>query len=187
MGLKQIAESPDYGCFECPAGEATSSLNRVEPVLPDIHVVVYFEAPGLDAEVCRLQAAGIVFTQLPRDERWLWREAGMQDPSNNVLCLYWAGENRKHPPWRLKDGPPPTRRDAAYDTHFAEAMRYLSKPGRWEALHKTTRTSDEPVAARLGKVNAPTLHSSSSVRWTRTSPTRMPKRNGLPGNCRARC
>jgi pimeloyl-ACP methyl ester carboxylesterase len=36
-------------------------------------------------------------------------------------------------------------------------MRYLSKPGRWEAFHKTTRTSHEPVAARLGKVNAPTL------------------------------
>jgi catechol 2,3-dioxygenase-like lactoylglutathione lyase family enzyme len=103
MGFRQIVGSPDYARFECPAGDATFSLHRVEHVLPDTHVVVYFETPDLDEEVRRLQAAGIVFTQLPRDERWLWREARLRDPSNNELCLYRAGENRKHPPWRLRD------------------------------------------------------------------------------------
>jgi uncharacterized glyoxalase superfamily protein PhnB len=66
-------------------------------------VVVYFETADLDAEVKRLQAAGIEFTQLPRDERWLWREARLRDPSHNTLCLFWAGTNRRNPPWRLKD------------------------------------------------------------------------------------
>jgi catechol 2,3-dioxygenase-like lactoylglutathione lyase family enzyme len=103
IGFKQIVGSLDYARFECLAGEATFSLHRVEHAAVDTHVVVYFETPDLDAQVRSLQASGILFTQLPRDERWLWREARLKDPSNNVLCLYWAGENRKHPPWRLKD------------------------------------------------------------------------------------
>lgn len=71
--------------------------------MPESHVVVYFETSQLDVEVARLQAAGIEFTQLPRDEPWLWREARLQDPDGHVLCLFWAGENRRHPPWRLTD------------------------------------------------------------------------------------
>jgi pimeloyl-ACP methyl ester carboxylesterase len=51
----------------------------------------------------------------------------------------------------------PTRPDATYGAHFAEAMGYLSKPGHWEAIHKITRASHEPVEARLGEVKAPTL------------------------------
>jgi hypothetical protein len=57
----------------------------------------------MDAEVQRMLAAGFEFTQLPRDERWLWREARLNDPDGNVLCLFWAGEARKNPPWKLKD------------------------------------------------------------------------------------
>lgn len=37
----------------------------------------------------------------PQDERWLWREARLPDPSGNVICLYWAGVNRLNPPWRV--------------------------------------------------------------------------------------
>ncbi|MBL8348158.1 MAG: VOC family protein [Rubrivivax sp.] len=107
MGFKQIVGTPDYARFECPTGDATFSLHRTAPHPPgpeaDTHVVVYFETPEVDAEVRRLQAAGFEFTQEPRDEPWLWREARLLDPSGNVLCLYWAGENRKNPPWRLKD------------------------------------------------------------------------------------
>jgi catechol 2,3-dioxygenase-like lactoylglutathione lyase family enzyme len=103
MGFKQIVDSPEYARFECPAGEASFSLHRVERLVADTQVVVYFETADLDAEVKRLQAAGIEFTQLPRDERWLWREARLRDPSHNTLCLFWAGANRRNPPWRLKD------------------------------------------------------------------------------------
>ena len=102
LGFRQIVDSPHYARFECSVGEATFSLHHVEQAVPESHVVVYFETSQLDAEVARLQAAGIEFTQLPRDEPWLWREARLLDPAGNVLCLYWAGENRRHPPWRLK-------------------------------------------------------------------------------------
>jgi hydroxymethylpyrimidine/phosphomethylpyrimidine kinase len=68
---------------------------------------LYFETPALDAEVRRRQAAGFVFRQRPTDRRCLWREAPLDDPAGNALCLYWAGEywageNRRHPPWRLR-------------------------------------------------------------------------------------
>ncbi len=103
MGFTQIVGTPAYARFECPAGGSTFSLHRVAPPLPDSHVVVYFETPEVDAEVARLQAAGFEFTQLPRDERWLWREARLNDPSGNVLCLFWAGTARRNPPWRMKE------------------------------------------------------------------------------------
>lgn len=103
MGFKQIVASPDYARFECPGGDSTFSLHRVVGTVRDTQVVVYFETPTMDAEVQRLLAAGIEFTQLPRDERWLWREARLNDPDGNVLCLFRAGEARKNPPWKLKD------------------------------------------------------------------------------------
>ncbi len=63
--------------------------------------VVYFECTDLEARVVELQKRGFVFSRLPTDERWLWREARLQDPSGNTLCLFWAGQNRKNPPWRV--------------------------------------------------------------------------------------
>ncbi|WP_418317158.1 VOC family protein [Piscinibacter sakaiensis] len=102
MGFTQIVASPDYARFECTSGDATFSLHRVAQPLPHSHVVVYFETPQLDAEVERLLSAGYQFTQLPRDQRWLWREARLRDPGGNELCLFWAGENRRNPPWRVE-------------------------------------------------------------------------------------
>jgi catechol 2,3-dioxygenase-like lactoylglutathione lyase family enzyme len=101
MGFRQIVGAPDYARFECPAGDSTFSLHRVDRTVPESHVVVYFETAEIDLEVQRLQAAGFEFSRLPRDERWLWREARLKDPSGNELCLYRAGENRKNPPWRM--------------------------------------------------------------------------------------
>jgi len=103
MGFKQIVGSPHYARFECPAGDATFSLHRVPQTVPESHVVVYFETADVDAEVRRLQVAGFEFTQLPRDEPWLWREARLKDPAGNELCLFHAGEIRKNPPWKLSE------------------------------------------------------------------------------------
>lgn len=103
MGFKQIVGSLHYARFECPAGDSTFSLHRVAAVEGGSQVVVYFETSEVGAEVRRLQAAGFEFTQLPRDEPWLWREARLNDPSGNVLCLFRAGEIRKNPPWKLKE------------------------------------------------------------------------------------
>jgi hypothetical protein len=48
-----------------------------------------------------LQSRGYIFENAPRDEPWLWREARLRDPDDNVICLFFAGQNRKFPPWRV--------------------------------------------------------------------------------------
>ena len=100
LGLKLIVKSPHYARFKCPRGEGTFSVHLgAAPKCPS--TVVYFENENLDAVVKELQAAGLVFDAEPADQRWLWREARLRDPSGNPICLFHAGENRLNPPWRL--------------------------------------------------------------------------------------
>lgn len=102
MGFELIVHSPPpYARFACPEGDATFSIHSVDDPTGNTGVVVYFECSDLDARVEHLRTAGFDFSTPPRDERWLWREARLADPSGNVICLYWAGENRKNPPWRI--------------------------------------------------------------------------------------
>ena len=102
MGFTLIVHSPPrYARFECPEGDSTFSIHSVTDLAASTGVVVYFECADLDARVAHLLDAGIEFTQLPTSERWLWREARLPDPSGNVICLFWAGHNRKNPPWRV--------------------------------------------------------------------------------------
>jgi len=101
MGFTQIVDSAHYARFEGTTGDATFSIHRVDAVAADSGVVIYFECEDLDAQVNDLQAQGFEFFKPPADERWLWREARLKDPSGNELCLFRAGENRKHPPWRI--------------------------------------------------------------------------------------
>ena len=101
MGFQLIVDAPHYARFKSTIGSATFSVHLVE-ALPDVgKTIVYFECPSLDQQVAELQIKGIKFTQEPRDETWLWREARLVDPSGNVICLYHAGENRLNPPWRV--------------------------------------------------------------------------------------
>jgi catechol 2,3-dioxygenase-like lactoylglutathione lyase family enzyme len=102
LGLRLIVSAmPRYARLECPNGGSTFSLHQARPHLEPTGVVVYFECENLDAKVVELQTQGYIFTQQPKDESWLWREARLPDPSGNVICLYWAGENRRNPPWRV--------------------------------------------------------------------------------------
>ena len=100
LGLVQIVDAPHYARFECPEGDSTFSVHRTE-LAAKPGLVIYFEVEDLDRRCRELAAAGIVFDQEPQDEPWLWREARLRDPSGNIICLYWAGENRKNPPWRI--------------------------------------------------------------------------------------
>jgi len=102
MGFILIVETEHYARFECPQGESTFSIHHVESCSESNGCVVYFETDSLDQKVEHLQETGFGFFQQPQDEPWLWREARLKDPSGNVICLYWAGENRKNPPWRVK-------------------------------------------------------------------------------------
>ncbi len=103
LGCDVVVESAHYARFKSPQGEATFSvhLRDAEAAHEDAQTVVYFECGALDMRVAELQALGIVFEQMPRDEPWLWREARLHDPAGNRLCLYRAGDMRLNPPWRV--------------------------------------------------------------------------------------
>lgn len=66
------------------------------------YIYIYFECEDLDDYVEMLKERGIHFDQEPTDQRWLWREARLKDPDGNQLILFYGGENRLNPPWRIK-------------------------------------------------------------------------------------
>jgi catechol 2,3-dioxygenase-like lactoylglutathione lyase family enzyme len=101
LGLKLIVRSPHYARFE--SGNGASFSVHVTPDAQPSQTVVYFECADLDAQAARLVQHGVPFESMPQDMPWLWREARLRDPEGNPVCLYWAGENRLHPPWRIKD------------------------------------------------------------------------------------
>jgi len=102
MGLKLIVNSiPRYVRFECPDGDATFSIHHTETLPTGNGITIYFEDENLDSWVKSLQEKGIVFSELPNNKEWLWREAHLQDPDGNSIILYKAGTNRKNPPWRI--------------------------------------------------------------------------------------
>ncbi len=104
LGLRLIVKSAHYARFELPKGEATFSLHLVDGPIPISNAPqLYFELGdvGLDTEVARLKAAGVAFENEPKAQSWLWREAWLRDPAGNSICLYYAGENRRFPPWRI--------------------------------------------------------------------------------------
>ncbi|OXR40665.1 hypothetical protein B7C42_07223 [Nocardia cerradoensis] len=103
LGLRLIVENDHYLRFECPAGESTFSVERVETVPADEEITLYFETDDLDGEYRRLSDAGIAFDQSPANMPWLWREARLRDPDGHRLCLFHAAGNRRNPPWRLPD------------------------------------------------------------------------------------
>lgn len=102
LGLQLIVEAlPKYARFECPEGDTTFSIHQVETLPTGDGTYVYFETQKLEEEVNRLLTAGIVFDHLPKDQTWLWKEARLKDPDGNQIVLYFAGDNRKNPPWRI--------------------------------------------------------------------------------------
>ena len=102
LGFTQIVDTPHYARFECPEGTATFSLSLASEVFLN-GAVIYFEHQELDDWVVQLKSKGIIFEQDPTDESYLWREAVLRDPSGNKIILYWAGENRLNPPWRVEN------------------------------------------------------------------------------------
>ncbi|HHG84856.1 MAG TPA: VOC family protein [Bacteroidetes bacterium] len=103
LGLQLIVDSrPRYARFLLPAGGATLSLHHSDTLASGPGVQVYFECEDLDEKVAALQVAGIVFDTLPVDQQWLWREAWLTDPDGHQICLFWGGENRANPPWRIR-------------------------------------------------------------------------------------
>ena len=106
LGFRQIVSSSHYARFECREGGPSFSVHAVEHAIGSNGVIVYFECDNVDECVAQLQDKGIVFDREPTDQRWLWREARLRDPDGNELCLYHAGVNRLHPPWRIDQTDP---------------------------------------------------------------------------------
>ena len=103
LGFHLIVKNDHYARFEIGDGETTFSLHLGDASGAANGPHLYFACEDLDTRVAEFSAKGIVFDSGPVDQTWLWREAWFSDPAGNRLCLYWAGENRRFPPWRLKE------------------------------------------------------------------------------------
>lgn len=102
LGLHLIVDAlPRYARFECPEGDSTFSVHKVDSVGKGEGVIVYFEEEHIDDYVNNLVKKGVVFDQMPKDETYLWREARLRDPDGNRLIVFYGGDNRKNPPWRI--------------------------------------------------------------------------------------
>lgn len=103
LGLKLIVNSTNkYARFECPQGDSTFSLHKVDQLPSGGGVWIYFEVENLDEIFMDLRNKGVEFLTEPTDQTWLWREVQLLDPDDNKLILFNAGKNRKYPPWRIK-------------------------------------------------------------------------------------
>lgn len=103
LGLKLIVDSlPRYARLQCPDGESTLSVHLGEEISQPSNIVLYFECGDLDAKIEELRSKGIEIESDPQDQTWLWRESYLKDPGGNRICLFYAGENRQNPPWRVK-------------------------------------------------------------------------------------
>ena len=87
--------------WSAPTGRPPFPIHQVPELPQGPGVTVYFEHEQLDERVAELQRLGVVFDELPTDQSWLWREARLRDPAGNQLVLFYGGENRKNPPWRV--------------------------------------------------------------------------------------
>ena len=102
LGLEMIVKSPEYARFVCPDGNATFSIHKVDILPGGEGIWIYFETQDVDAKVKELELMGITVDEQPVDQTWLWREAKLKDLDNNQIIIYFAGDNRLNPPWRIK-------------------------------------------------------------------------------------
>lgn len=103
LGLIQIVDSPPrYARFHFPDGDSTLSIEVTGDPAQTATAQLFFECDDLDERVASLKAKGIAFQQEPTDMPYLWREARLHDPDRHDIRLFYAGENRLNPPWKIK-------------------------------------------------------------------------------------
>lgn len=103
LGLNQIVDTPPrYARFQFPDGDATLSIEVTDDAGRGSNTELFFECDDLDETVAELKAKGVAFEQDPEDMFYLWREARLRDPDGHDIRLYYAGENRLNPPWRME-------------------------------------------------------------------------------------
>jgi uncharacterized glyoxalase superfamily protein PhnB len=77
------------------------SVHKADELPKGNGITIYFEDENLDRLVSILKQKGITFISDPEDKTYLWREAHLEDPDGNYIILFYAGKNRKNPPWRI--------------------------------------------------------------------------------------
>ena len=87
LGFTLIVDTPHYARFECPEGNSSFSLSLSTESYSN-GATVYFENQALDKWVIELEGKGIMFDKSPTNQRYLWREAELKDPSGNKIKLY---------------------------------------------------------------------------------------------------
>lgn len=100
LGFRLLVDSAHYCRFLAPEGDTTFSIHAERGDI-GTGAVLYLESADMDGDYARLKAAGVTFETEPTDESWLWREASFRDPDGHRWKLYFAGENRVNPPWRV--------------------------------------------------------------------------------------
>lgn len=96
MGLHLNVDAiPKYVRFECPDGNSTFSIHKVQTLPKGNGVTIYFEDDNLNQLVHNLQQKGIIFTQLPEDKSWFWREAHLKDLDGNNIILFQLVKTEK--------------------------------------------------------------------------------------------
>jgi catechol 2,3-dioxygenase-like lactoylglutathione lyase family enzyme len=104
LGLVLIVDAPPrYARFRLPDGDSTLSVEVTGQMSATSSVELFFECEALDETVTALKAVGLCFDQDPTDMPYLWREARLQEPDGYDVRLYFAGDNRLNPPWKVKD------------------------------------------------------------------------------------
>lgn len=101
LGLIPIVKSDHYARFIVPGNEATLSIHNADRV--NSSTTIYFEVKSVDKKVSELKRAGFNFMEDPKDQKWQWREAYLEDPDGNLICIYHAGRVRINPDWRIDE------------------------------------------------------------------------------------
>ncbi|GGI58155.1 VOC family protein [Winogradskyella haliclonae] len=102
LGLILIVDAlPRYVRFECPNGDSTLSIHKVDTLQNGDGISLYFEVENIEETVKTLKQKGITFTTNILEQTWLWNEVHLYDLDNNKIIIFHAGENRKNPPWRI--------------------------------------------------------------------------------------
>ena len=102
LGLKLIVDAlPRYVRLECPDGETTFSISKVDSLPEGNKITLYFEVDNLSKTVSDLKQKGITFNTEITEQSWLWTDINLTDPDGHKLIIFHAGKNRKNPPWRI--------------------------------------------------------------------------------------
>ena len=82
---------------------ATIILSSCSGRMFTVHRIDVQQGNAIEPEkVEQLKQNGIQFDLDPTDQNWLWREARLKDVDGNQLVLFYGGENRQNPPWRIE-------------------------------------------------------------------------------------